>query len=475
MEKVINEARKLLDINKPLQADNLLRQALKEYGNEYLGQYASQLYAMRGECAFQMSNMDNAVKSYWFAAQTEKILRRQLEYYSNYLFCLHYSNRFTPEEIYQYAEMGSRLFGAVEYYSDYQPVEGKIKIAYLSADLREHAMGNFLMPFFKEFNQEKFEVHVYCLNDHDMLTEKFAECPVIWHDCVNVVPGELAEKIHDDGINILVDLCGHTHGGIGLLVMAYRPAPIQITALGWLSTTGCDFVDYYLTDEECSRDFAHLFTEKLLCLNTSFLCFSPQSKYPELAWKRKEYITFGAFSNFDKITDEQLLLWQEILQKKSGAKLILKDTTTIPSRKLALEERINKFGIENVTVEMASDDYLTKYNSIDIALDTYPYAGGATLCEALYMGVPVICRRGNSHSRNIAASILYYAEHDELLADDEKDYVKKAVQLANNITMIEKYHLNLREDLKKSSLMNSNKYVKNLEKKYEKCIKDLSL
>ena len=264
MEEIIKKAQKLLQENKPLLADDMLRKALKNYNDDELGIYASQLYALRGTCTFYMSNMENAIRSYWFAAQTAKILKNQLEYYSNYLFCLHYTNKISSEEIAQYAGLYGKMAEIEDVYSDYTPVNNKIKVAYISNDFREHAVANFVIPFLRDYDKNLFEVHVFCLNKADRMTEKFKQFNVIWHDVNDKAPGEIAEEIHANGIHILVDLGGHSAGGMGLMVMAYRPSPVQICGIGWLSTTGCDFVDYYLTDEFLGNKFSGLFSAKVV-------------------------------------------------------------------------------------------------------------------------------------------------------------------------------------------------------------------
>lgn len=470
MEEIIEKAQGLLQENKPLLADDLLRKALKNYNDDELGMYASQLYALRGVCAFRMSNMENAVRSYWFAAQTAKILKNQLEYYSNYLFCLHYTNKISPEEIAQYAGLYGKMAVIEDGYSCYEPVNNKIKVAYISNDFREHAVANFVIPFLRDYDKSVFEVHVFCLNKADRITEKFKNFNVIWHDVMDKAPGEIAEEIHDNSIHILVDLGGHSGGGMGLMVMAYRPSPVQICGIGWLSSTGCDFVDYYLTDEFLGNKFPEFFSEKLIKLKNCFLCYEPIKDFPEINWQLKDKITFGAFSNFDKITDEQLILWQEILLKVPNSRLILKDTTSIITRIEAMKQRVYSLGIENVEVRPASENYLEEYNEIDVAFDTYPYEGGTTLCEALYMGIPMICHKGDSHSRNIAASILHFIGKEELLADDESDYAEKAVLLAKNTDKLKKYHSRMRNDVKSCFLLQCNNYIKEIEEIFQNLI-----
>ena len=135
-----------------------------------------------------------------------------------------------------------------------------------------------------------------------------------------------------------------------------------------------------------------------------------------------------------------------------------------------MKQRAYALGIDNVEIRSASENYLEEYNEIDIAFDTYPYEGGTTLCEALYMGVPMICLRGDSHSRNIAASILHYVGKEELLADDESDYVEKAVSLANNTDRIKNYRTNMRKDVKSHFLLQCNNYIREIEEIFQNLV-----
>lgn len=261
------------------------------------------------------------------------------------------------------------------------------------------------------------------------------------------------------------------------MVMAYKPAPIQISALGWLNTTGLEQIDYYLTDEFCwvEQDKSSLFSEELVAPAGPQLCFSPLNKS---FYEGEEYYEnqlsgtclLGAFSNFDKITDEMLLAWGEIIRDVPGSRMLIKDTTDISSRRRALHQRINRLLpadiVRCIELEGASTDYLQRYRSIDIALDTYPYTGGATVCDALAMGVPIVSIKGDSPSRRFGSSILFYAGVRELIADNLKEYTKKAAALAMDKPKQKQLKQYLHNNFWKSPLTDIDGYKQRMEDLY---------
>ena len=179
------------------------------------------------------------------------------------------------------------------------------------------------------------------------------------------------------------------------------------------------------------------------------------------------FVTFGSFNNFAKISDDVLYIWRAILEGVPRSRLILKGKIfSIDDGKQLVRERFRKlsFPIDRVEFRPYSPDYLEQYRDVDIALDTFPYTGGTTTCEALYMGVPVVTVRGKTHGSRLGASILVAADVAELVAHSPMDYVKKAIQLSRRKELIAAYHVGLREHVKNSALMNSQRYMRELEK-----------
>ena len=294
-----------------------------------------------------------------------------------------------------------------------------------------------------------------------------------WRELIDKTPLEAARKIHDDALDILIDLSGHSQNSC-LPIMAYKPAPIQITAIGYIATTGLEAIDFFLSDEFCLQPSKSTgeFGEKIIRLPDCHMCFAPNvvqkmprgSEVPPVV--RNGYITFGSFNNFAKVSDQVLALWREILTRVENSRLIIKaKTCSIESGRELVRRRLKDMSIDPSRVELRefSPNWLEQYSDIDIALDTFPYNGGLTTCEALYMGVPVISIAGRTHSDRIAASILHSARRDELIAPNSDEYIQKAAELAGSTERLKYYRSTLRKTLTDSPLMNARRYMSNLE------------
>lgn len=388
---------------------------------------------------------------------------RAAELYSKHLF---FRNYFETDSavIKTFAQDYNKFFANIKPYVPAKYFHDKIKIGYISPDFRKHAVANFVLPLLNDFDAEKFSVTCYHTGKSDFVTQKLKNKKISWRDLYSVDAAEIAEIIRSDEIDILVDLSGHSQNSC-LPVLAYKPAPVQICALGYTATTGLNAVDYFLSDKICA---AENFTEKILTLEGCQFCYAPINKFPAVKHKKNNFVIFGSFNNFAKVTDEVLKLWKEILDAVSDSKLIIKNKicSVEDGSKILLDklQKIN-FPVEKVELRPYSKNYLEDYNEIDIALDTFPYNGGLTTCEALFMGVPVVTLQGNFHGAKIGASILSAANLPELVAQDSNDYVKKAVELARQ-KLFREYQKNLREKVSKSELMDGKKYLSKLEKIY---------
>ena len=406
---------------------------------------------------------------------TEPLAKADL--YSKYLFMCNYREQ-SRSESRREAEKYASLLGIVPYvHAEARKRKKKLRIGYLSPDFREHAAASFFAPLLTQYDSSRFKVYCYSTGRPDAVTKKFRTGPVHWRDLRGRSPQVAARLVFEDKIDILMDLSGHTQGSC-LPIMAYRPAPVQMTGIGYMNTTGLSAVDYFLSDEVClpageKTDCG--FTEKILRLPHSHLCYAPDfvrevpSAGTEAPCIRNGYVTFGSFNNFAKATEETLMLWRGILEQVEDSRLILKGKIcSIPSGQAIVRERLSRLGIclERVELRPYSPDYLEQYRDVDIALDTMPYNGGLTTCEALYMGVPVISMRGRSHGARFGASILTNAGIRELVTENSVDYVRRAVQLGNSPELIAAYHSGLRANLLKSPLMNGSQYMKELEAAY---------
>ena len=358
----------------------------------------------------------------------------------------------------------------------------KLRIGYISPDFRLHAAAYFFMPLVRDFDAASFEVTCYARGKRDRVTALFRQNGVQWKDVSRLSTKDEARLIAKDGIDILVDLAGHTQGS-GLPVLARRPAPVQMTAIGYMATTGLRAVDYFLSDVYCSPwDMgARGFSEKMLRMPHSHLCYAPvlrdvPKSGGETPFVKNGYITFGSFNNFSKVSDDMLALWRGVLERMKGARLVVKSKIcSIPAGRKIVEERLRRFGIPLGQVELRpySPDYLEQYRDIDIALDTFPYTGGVTTCEALYMGVPVITKAGGTHGSRFSTSILENVGLSQLVARGDMEYVRKAVELADSPDILRRLHRDLRTRMEASPLMDAKRYMKDLEDIYREIAEDV--
>ena len=432
------------------------------------------IYNLMGQCHKFLGENKKATDCYLKAFRATSQGTVASWEYSNYLFNLHYISTSIKEQR-KAAEGYQKIFAKVSRFHHNPPTvkKKKLRIGYISPDLRNHVVLRFSHALFSKYNRERFEVYLYANNPEDGYSRSLADKVEHWQNILGWSAEEAARRIYEDKIDILVDLAGHTKENC-LPVLAYKPAPIQISGIGYFASTGLSAVDYFLGDVHMDNEETEKgFTEELLLLPESHFCYSEMKNSPEVEetpCKRKGYITFGSFNDFPKVNDEVLRVWAEILRLVPDSRLLLKAKVfeREDSRELMLK-RIQKAGIplERVETRGTSKVYMPEYNDMDIALDTFPYPGGGTTCDALYMGVPVISMRGKSHGERFGASLLENIGLGELCADTREDYIKKAVSLAGDCELISVLHSNLRNMMRNSPLMNASRYMSNMEAAYE--------
>lgn len=399
------------------------------------------------------------------------------ELYSKALFLLNYraegqQNRARREGI-------NAFFGAKVTMPHTRPAsvpDRKLRIGYISPDLREHAVAHFLSPFFRNFSKLDFNVFCYMTGTADNITQRFRRSAVSWRDLQDLAPHDAARRIYRDRVDILVDFAGHSQGS-SIPILAYRPAPIQMTAIGDVGSTGLREIDCFLSDAYCSPPDAPAsgFTERVVRLPGCHLCYDPSIVRPlpapgaEPPAAANGFVTFGSFNNFAKASRETLVLWRSVLEAVPRARLVVKGKiASVPDGEAEAKARLAAVGIDLARVELRpySPDYLEQYRDIDIALDTTPFTGGLTTCEALAMGVPVISLRGATHAARIGTSLLENAGLPELVAASSTEYVKKAARLASSLPLLAKFHGGLRDVLRASRLMDARGYMKDVEALY---------
>ena len=340
----------------------------------------------------------------------------------------------------------------------------KIRVGFISADFFEHPMINWAWSLLTKLDKNLFEIYFYSsVKKVDIVTEYLRKTADGWHNICYLKDEAVAKLIRNDEIDILFDLSGYTQDN-RLRTAAYRPASVQICGIGYMNSTGLDCFDYFLSDVYCAGD-ENFFTEKVIKLPHSHICYEPSIKFePAIAppCLKNNFVTFGSFSQFGKVTDSILITWKKILDAVPNSRLILKHAIfNSAEKKYFVAERLKKLGFDLARIEMRpyTDTWLAEYGDVDIALDTFPYTGGVTTCEALYMGVPVVSLYGDRHGSRFGLSILKNVGLDELAVDSYDEYIKRAIALSSDWELLTILRKNLRTMMKKSPLMDSENYL----------------
>lgn len=357
------------------------------------------------------------------------------------------------------------------------PPHNKIKIAYLSVDFNKHPVGYFALPVILGHNRDRFEVFCYAhiLKD-DETTATFRQAADHFIDISALTAPQAAARIARDGIHILVDLSGHTANS-PLPIMAYQPAPVQISYLGYPNTTGLDTVDFRISDEYCEAGGGTLYTEQLLNMPSTFLCLLGMPDVPHSETTPAEhngFITFGSFNHIRKINPQVIHTWARIMQQVEHSRMLIKskgcDQDMITNNILQEFERHN-IARDRIRFAAYSDlykDHAALFDQVDITLDTFPYHGTHTTCDALWMSLPVVTLAGDTHVQRVSASILKCIGFDATIASTEDEYIEKAVSLASQPEKLSILRQCTHTLFKNSLILNPAKVIAQLEEQYLK-------
>ncbi|MDP3086806.1 MAG: tetratricopeptide repeat protein [Methylotenera sp.] len=395
---------------------------------------------------------------------------------SNLLFAMNYSGHHSAEyRLQQALEFDNVVTGKVEQaYTSWQshPDSRRLRIGLMSGDLRQHPVAYFLENWVRNVDFSQFELIAYLTDTReDAFTGRIKPNFSHWKSLVGLTDQAAAELIHDDGIDILLDLSGHTSGN-RLQILAWKPAPIQVSWLGYFATTGMKCVDYFIADEvgvPAGGDAN--FVEKIKYLPDTRLCFTAPhvatdvSALPALT---NGYITFASFQTLAKAGDDVLALWADVMLALPDAKL---------------RWQCKSFGDADVTVDMISrfaklgisadrltllgsvsrEDYFLAHHEVDVILDTFPYPGGTTTCEALWMGVPTLTLAGGSLIARQGASMLSAAGLADWIAETKAEYLSKALALCSDFNQLANLRAKLRAQVLASPLFDAKRFAKNME------------
>ncbi|MGB1027983.1 MAG: hypothetical protein ACPGYL_15610, partial [Rhodospirillaceae bacterium] len=334
-------------------------------------------------------------------------------YWSNAIYTLHYGDSVDKAELFKAHSAFETLFGAGamqpgDPHRHNRDPDRRLRIGYVSPDFRLHSVAYFSAPIIGGHDRSKVEVICYATGvETDKMTDRFKAAADGWRDLAPLSVDEQADLLRADQVDILVDLAGHT-GGNALPLFARKPAPVQVTYCGYPNTTGLAAMDYRLVDAVTDPEgpAADPMAEMPCRLPGSFLVFRPAEGLADPLpppVQTKGHVTFGSFNNIAKVGRRTVEAWAEILRRVPNARLCLKGKVLRdPETKDRISQRLQTLGLDLDRVDLIAyaknlRTHMALYGDIDLALDTFPYNGTTTTFEALWMGVPVLCLRGDRH------------------------------------------------------------------------------
>ena len=408
-------------------------------------------------------------------AQLRKEVGHEDTALTNLLFFTNYHPDWSVEQIYEvYREVITKNFPEQlyrQYQNELQP-KRRLRIGYVSPDFRSHACCLFIEPLMAHHHHQNFEIFAYSeVHLEDELTERFKGYADHWFRTLGVGDKQLAEKIREDGIDILVDLAGHTSSN-RLKLFALKPAPIQMTWLGFGYTTGLSAIDYYLCDEELVPDgFEHVFSETPWRVQGTSFAYQPPLDLPDvspLPAKTKGHITFGSLTRPVRLNHRVIRVWAEILKRVPDSKLVINSG---PFHDPGIcDFYAAEFACHGVTRDRLDMAFTSPPWSVladmDIALDCFPHNSGTTLFESLWMGLPYITLRDRPSMGRLGATILRGLGREEWIADSEIQYIEKTVSLASDIDALERIRSGLRTAIQSSPLCDGAGFTTRIEEAY---------
>ena len=455
------------------EAEATCRRLLQNHPTDFLG------WAALADCVSARGNPAQAIE---YSKKAMELGLEKAEIFSNIVFEATYLPDLTPEALFKHhLEWAERyetpLLEKQFRHLPEKGAENPLKIGYVSGDLRNHPVGALLRSVLQQHDHSQFEIHCfltsYASNEFTAILRANSD---YWHEVPMLSNEELADLIQVQGIDILVDLSGHTAFN-RLPVFALKPAPIQATWIGYFHSTGLNSIDYFITDPYTTpQQSKQLFSEIPARLPHSRFCYTPAEFAPEVSqapFDRTGYITFGSFNRLAKLTDPVIEAWSRIVTKVPDARLIIKarelgDVETAERLKKRFEA--NGLSPERLILRPASGhlQMFEEYSEMDIALDPFPFNGGMTTLESLWMGVPVVALAGNSVVSRQSASMLANIGHEELIFADVESYIAGAVALALDTPRVAHLRSIIRPQMSRSPLCDAEQFTQDLEMLYRR-------
>jgi predicted O-linked N-acetylglucosamine transferase (SPINDLY family) len=448
-------------------------------------EYCQQGLALGGTYAELYGNMALSLHAQGKGLEAIDCYRKSLEIrpdraseHSNLVYALNFLNQFNAETLHRehlaWAQRHAEPWTAQAPppTSDPSP-DRRLRVGYVSCHFREHAVNFFVDPILTSHDHEQFEIFCYSsVQRPDAATARLQAVADVWRDVCYSSDENLAKIIRDDQIDILVDLNGHM-GWNRLPAFARRPAPVQVTYIGYQNTTGMSAMDYRLTDDWADPPGLtdQYYTEMLWRLPRAFFCYQPFAT-PEISSSPLDQngrITFGSFNNFAKVGPEVIDTWLEILQRTPNSRLLL-----LAYRGGYLERHLHHLaqqrGIAADRIELFDkcwrSEYLQLVARADIALDPFPFNGHTTTCDAIWMGLPVVMRSGSSYASRFGGSVLRHVGLEDLITTATSDYIDRAVSLAGDPERLHRLRSDLRPRMAASPLLDFAGFTHNLEAAY---------
>ena len=417
----------------------------------------------RPDSAFALSNLGNALKDCGRMDEAIDCYRRAAElrpddvrYHDNLIYGLYFHPDYDPRKIRAETARWQRLHAdplkpLIRPHENDRDPRRRLRIGYVSPDFRNHAVSFFLAPLIDAHDRGGFEIHCYAsVRRADEMTERLRSAADVWHDCLALSDAALAEQIRADRIDILVDLTMHMSDS-RLLVFARKPTPVQVTYLAYCGTTGLEAMDYRITDVYLDPPDSDqtCYSEQSVRLPWTHWCYEAPAVAPEvnpLPALAREAVTFGCLNNFCKVSPAALSTWGRLLRAVPGSRLLL-HAREGRHRQHVLDV-LGDQGIDPQRVEFVGHvprpEYFALHHRIDIALDPFPYGGGTTTCDALWMGVPVVSLAQDPAYSRAGLSLLSNVGLTELVAHSEDQYVTIASALAGDGERLKELRATLR-------------------------------
>jgi protein O-GlcNAc transferase len=454
--------------------------------------------ALRANYGEAYTNLAGALADRGEAEQSTAAYRRALELnptssgvHGNLLYSLYFHPDYDAHAILKehrvWVDRYARpLASAIVPHRNKRDPQRRLRVGYLSPDFCTHVVGWNLLPLLEHHDHSKFEVYCYSnVRRPDAFTDKIRSCVDVWRD-INALSDEAAAQlIRDDQIDILVDLALYMAAN-RLLIFARKPAPVQVTYLGYCGTTGLDTIDYRISDpyfDEPDGDCS-CYSEQTLRLPRTYWSYRPGGPTPEvgqLPARKAGHVTFGCLNTLGKVNDPVLQLWARVMNAVPGSRLLI--NSPVGRARQWITRVLGVGGIEASRLEFARFQpwpaYIEVYNRIDIALDPFPCNGGITTCDGLWMGVPVVTLHGQTAVGRAGSSILHNVGLPELIASSQDEYVKIAAELAGDLGRLEGIRRGLRDRLRRSPLMDAPQFARDVEGAYRQmwqtwCEKEVS-